>query len=298
MIESGLDVVGLHPVGGKTAHLSLDAFLEQTKTEAYQRFCRRMRQNGIQVTLECHALSWLVPRELYAQHPDWFRMDENGQRVADFNICASNEEALAFLEERTAELAAQVPADDHMYRLWIDDTMGTICSCEKCRHLSGADQAMILYNRMLRGIKGVDPKGKLAYLAYHNTLQVPTVKPEEGIFLEFAPIHRLFDYPINDPNCQRNQAEIANVEALLDYFGREDAQLLEYWMDNSLFCHWQLPYKKLELNEEVMRCDMRYYRSLGFEYYSSFGCFLGEDYAREFGPPPVRTYRDILQNVR
>ncbi len=65
-------------------------------------------------------------------------------------------------------------------------------------------------------------------------------------------------------------------------------------MDNSRFCGWKLPYKKLKLNEEVLRQDVQFYKSKGFETLTSFGCFLGEDYAREFGLPPVKEYCEIL----
>lgn len=297
VLEAGLDVLGLHPVGGLDAHQSLETFLQQTGTPEYQDFCARLREKGVQITLECHALSWLVPRHLFETHPDWFRMDENGQRTADFNLCAGNAEALDYLEERTAELARRIPADDDCYRLWIDDIRGKVCHCDHCRSLSAADQAMVLYNTMLRGLKRVNPRAKLAYLAYHDTMQPPTVQPEPGIFLEFAPIHRVFTHTIDDPASPENRAETENLEALLAYFGRENAQVLEYWMDNSLFCGWKLPYKALHLDEALLAHDAAWYKQLGFDFLTSFGCFLNRDYASQFGIPPVEAYGRILRSA-
>jgi len=291
MIRSGLQVLGLHPTGGNKACEALEAYLAQTKTPEYMMFCENLREKGIAVTLECHALSWLLPRSLFAEHPDWFRMNEEGERVADVNMCPSNPEALAYVQARTAELVPQIPADDGKYRLWIDDTRDRICHCEKCKNLSGSDQAMLIYNAMQRGVRQVRPKGKIAYLAYYNTLEVPAVKPENGIFLEYAPIARRFDKPIYDPE---NGSSADTLKALLNFFGKEDSEVLEYWMDNSLFCKWKLPYKKLELNTDVLVQDVAYYRALGFEFITSFGCFLNADYAAEFGEPPVETYGKIL----
>ena len=45
---------------------------------------------------------------------------------------------------------------------------------------------MIIYNAMLKGLKAYRSDARLAYLAYHGTIDAPSVNPEEGIFLEFA----------------------------------------------------------------------------------------------------------------
>ena len=36
MVENGVDILALHPVGGKNAHESLKSMLETLKTPAYQ----------------------------------------------------------------------------------------------------------------------------------------------------------------------------------------------------------------------------------------------------------------------
>lgn len=54
---------------------------------------------------EYHATSWLFPREEFQNHSEWFRMDEQGERTQDVNLCPSNPDALAYIETR-AELLA------------------------------------------------------------------------------------------------------------------------------------------------------------------------------------------------
>ena len=42
---------------------------------------------------------------MFSDHPDWFWVDESGERVADANMCASSAEALAYVGERGVELS-------------------------------------------------------------------------------------------------------------------------------------------------------------------------------------------------
>ena len=45
-----------------------------------------------------------------------------------------------------------------------------------------------------------DPQATLSHISYHHTLAAPVqVKPEAGIFLEFAPIARDYAKPITEP---------------------------------------------------------------------------------------------------
>lgn len=293
-LDSGLDTLGLHPAGGVDAHLSLDAFLLSLAENRVHAFINDLLSRGISVNLECHALSWLLPRELFVKYPHWFRRDETGNRIPDFNMCPSCDETLDFLAERTHYLASLIPWNGKYYHLWIDDVASAPCTCEKCARLSPSDQAILIYNAMLKGLKAYRGDARLAYLAYHGTMDTPTVTPEKGIFLEFAPIRRCFEHSINDVTCAKNAAEIASLDSLLDFFGKTDAKVLEYWMDNSLFSGWKKPYVKLPFDREFLEQDVSFYRSKGFERITSFGCFLGEEYAKKYGIPPVEEYAGVL----
>lgn len=293
-LESGLDTLGIHPAGGVDAHLSLDAFSKSLEKPEVQRFIYDLKSSGCNIQLECHALSWLLPRGLYQKYPHWFRENEKGERTADFNMCPSCEDALEYLSDRTRFLASLIPWNGKYYHLWIDDVASAPCRCEKCARLSPSDQAMIIYNTMLKGLKSHRGDARLAYLAYHGTMDAPSVKPDEGIFLEFAPIRRCFEHPINHVSCQKNATEIASLDALLDFFGKTDAKILEYWMDNSLFSGWKKPYVKLPFDLKILAQDVSFYRAKGFERITSFGCFLGEEYAKKYGIPPLKEYADAL----
>ena len=45
----------------------------------------------------------------------------------------------------------------------------------------------------------------------------------------------------------------------------------------------------------VWKRDAAYYASLGFRSITSFGCYLGPDYQRLYGNPPLKEYGSILR---
>lgn len=289
--NSNLNVLGIHPTGGRTAAQSLENLLALLRTPDFQNKLNQVREMGFAVDYEVHALSWLVPRELYTAHTDWFRMDEEGKRVNDFNMCPSNPEALEYLKMRATELANILRSDSGRYYFWVDDVKGTRCHCENCRKLNASDQALILYNTILEGIRCVDKEAKQCFLAYEETMEVPSsVKPNEGIFLEYAPMWRDTLIPMNDNTCEKNKEYCDYIQPLLEYFGRQDSQVLEYWLDNSLFSKWKKPAKEIHICEETIRKDIQFYKEQEFEYITTFGCFLSDDYMEDYGIPPIKEY--------
>jgi len=296
--KSGLNVVGVHPAGGVDAHLTLAACMELVKTDRFRDFRQRMNRAGIAVEFEMHALTWILPRDLFDTHPDWFRMDENGERTPRFNCCASSEEALTFIRDRAALLAAAFPSDTGLYHFWIDDVAEAKCHCPRCRNLSASDQALLITRAVAEGVRRVDGESRTAYLAYCETLKTPEhADPLPCVFLEFAPIARDFSRSLFDPDSEKNAAQTAFLPSLLDFFGTRDAKALDYWVDNSLFSGWTLPPKRFSLNEAVCRADVHGYAERGFEAVTSFGCYLGENYRELWGDAEVEPYFRILSEV-
>ena len=74
---------------------------------------------------------------------------------------------------------------------------------------------------------------------------------------------------------------------LLDFFGKDDAKVLEYWYDNSLFSKWKKPPVSFTPDSEAILRDYAFYRDLGFKNLSSFACFLGADYVELYGEPDL-----------
>ncbi len=284
LASTNVELLGIHPAGGATAHHSLAEAIETLKNPEKQSLLAALRQRGIQIEYEMHAMSWLLPRALFQTHPAWFRLNERGERTNDMNCCPSNKDALDFVSQRAALLAKAFPCSSGRYHFWHDDGARMKCHCPECASLTSSDEALLICNAILKGLRTFDPQATQSYLAYFSTLPAPRkIEPESGIFLEYAPMDREFDKPLADAGSPKNRQQLAYLDDLFACFGRSNAQVLDYWLDNSCFSGWKKPPKKLELNETVLCADAALYRERGFAFITSFACFLGEDYERLHG---------------
>lgn len=277
---AGADVLGLHPVGGNKATSSLENLLIWLKTDKGRMLLSYARSLGLEIEYEMHAASFLVPREMFSSHPEYFR-EANGVRTNDYNFCVSSDEMLRTVANRAAELVSKLDYSSHDYYLWQDDVDGGECECEKCRTLSASDQSLIIANAIADELRRFDSSARVCYLAYLGTLTPPkSVKPAPGVFLEYAPMKRDRSIPVwEDETVKRELA------ALFDVFEPGEAKILEYWYDNSMFSNWKKPPKKFTPDNERIANEIEFYRSLGVGNVTSFACYLGADYEALYGAP-------------
>jgi hypothetical protein len=285
--EAGLTTVATHIFPRQVVE-----FIQSPKGQQFLDECKAL---GIEVEHELHAMNDLLPRELFAEDSTMFRMNEEGKRVADWNLCVHSEKALDVAARNAVEFAKILTPTTGRYFYWIDDGR-PMCYCELCSGYSDSEQALILENHMLKALREFDANATLAHLAYANTLEAPRrVKPEPGVFLEFAPIQRSFDKPLAEGNARvvRMEEDPAKTHAdLLRYlddnlavFGKEDAQVLEYWLDVSLFSRWKKPAVKLPWNPDVFRSDVDLYGKRGIRHVTTFAAYIDSAY--------VNTHKDL-----
>ena len=297
MVDCGITTLGLHPEGGKNAIKSLQALLDSMQTQQFRDLIDYAKEKGLQVNYELHAMGYLLPRELFDTYPEYFRMDKNGNRVNDLNLCPSNEAALQLVADNAVSLAGQLYGSGNTYFFWLDDARQGLCQCEKCRSLSASDQQLLVINAMAKALRKKDPNAKIAYLAYFDALQIPQKeKPADGVFLEYAPMDKWNIRFRQSENITAGAAlEQQMCKPLLDFFGREDSVVLEYWIDNSMFSDWKKPPKKLCCDALEVKRDVAYYLETGYENISVFGCFLGPDYEALYGAPDIQPMTDAFQ---
>jgi len=288
--DAGIDVLGIHSPGGVKAADHLADMMAAMETADFRARIDHAHARGLSVEYEMHAAGYLMPRSLFAEHPDWFRMNAAGERSADWNFCVSNPDALAYFAKNAVKLARALYGSTHDFYFWMDDGYDIFCHCPKCRGLSASDQQLIAVNAMTEAIRREIPDARVAYLAYVESIIPPTqVKPADGVFLEYAPFEK-YTAPKTEEGAARIEQEAKMLVPLLDFFGRKDAKVLEYWYDNSMLSRWTKPPKKFVLDYEAMERDMAYYRDLGFSYQATFGCYLGDEYEAlyneivDFGP--------------
>jgi len=289
-VREGIDVLGLHPVGGPKAKDSCAALVQLLDDPEFLRLVDLAKEKGLTVEYEIHAMGWLLPRELFKTHPEYFLMDEKGERNPANNFCVCNEEAMEIVEKNAVELAKKLHGSSHRFYFWLDDTASLRCHCPKCEKLSGSDQQLLVVNRLAKALRKEFPDAQVPYLAYYGTLEPPTqVKPGEGVFLEYAPMAK---YKRPDSDCYRTfvPMEQKYLVPLMEMFGRENTKVLEYWIDNSMYSNYTKPPKILNVDPEQVKKDIAYYKALGIEDITTFGCYLGQDYEELYGEPDIRCY--------
>ena len=260
-------------------------------SEPWKKFFNRARKEGIDFEFEEHMMTFLLPRDLFETHPEYFRMDKKGNRVKDANGCPSSKACLEVVKENAKDIARRYSPTNDKYYFWMDDG-GGICHCPACKFLNASDQALLFENAIIEAVKEINPDAKVAHLCYHETLTAPkSVKPHEDIFLEFAPFFRNWSYPLTNLTAKgrtgiTHKKYLDSLKENLKIFPVETAQVLEYWMDDSLFSEWK-PDNLVEVpwKPEVFQSDLQTYASYGIRHIMCYCAYVGPDYVRKFGFP-------------
>jgi len=290
-LEQGhLNLLGIHTDSRFERLPDLKRYLESEDGRKLFRLCA---DKGIDIEFELHVLQDLLPRKVFSKHPEYFRMDKNGVRQQEHNMCFTSEKAYKIVEKNILELVSWLKPTTHRYFFWTDDYADAFCHCKNCRKYSPSEQALIYENHVLKILRKADPKATLSHLSYSNTLDAPkNVKPSKGIFLEYAPISRNYAEPLT-------VAHIDHLKNNLEVFPKETAHILEYWLDASMASGWKknqlirLPWRKEQCHRDVIL-----YKSLGICSITTFGAWINRDYLNQFGESEteqvIKEYGDIL----
>ena len=284
--EAGLTTIATH-IGPR----DVIPFIMSGRGERFLDACARY---GLQVEHELHAIDWLLPRDMFASDPSFFRMNAKGERTPDSNCCPSNPFAIEVITCRAVEVASICRSTTGRHFFWMTDN-GEKCNCRKCKGLSGAEQAVIVENAIVRALRAeIDPNATLAHLAYQFTMDPPRlVKPDPALFLEFAPIERW-----RAKGMQRREPLadggpwLEKLDRLLEVFPSATAQALEYWLDASLFSKWQKPLARIPWNAARTRDEIAAYRKRGMRHFTTFAVNVDDDYVADFGADSLACVRE------
>lgn len=273
--QSGINLIGLHAATVNDPIDTLEAFVRSKTGQAFLGMCKDM---GVDVEYELHALQNVLPRELFDEHPEYFRMDPDGQRQQQYNMCFSSEAAVEAMRPQIESMLEWMRPTTHRYFFWTDDKQGRFCNCENCRAYSESEQALMYENRLLALLREYDPEATLAHLAYHQTMEHPVnMRAAEGIFVEFAPISRDYALPLPEASAQ------VLKDNLLAFPGYSQ-HILEYWLDESMFSRWKRD-SLVQMHFEPWQCarDIEGYRSMGAADITCFATWLYGDYVARYG---------------
>lgn len=293
--KADVNLIGIHSNSITEDLDSLKAFLQSCDGKLLMELCER---NKIDVEFECHVLQEILPRSLFDSYPEYFRIDSNGNRNNDLNMCFSSMEVWDVIDTNVQSIMKWLRPTTNRYFFWIDDSYDGFCYCDDCKSYSPSDQALIFENRMLKILRKINNNATLAHLAYASTLEAPKkVRPEEGIFLEFAPIGRNYTDSLS-------VEQYTALKMNMKIFPKKTAHVLEYWLDVSMFSNWErdnlteVPWKK-----EFCRRDVELYQGLGISSFTTFATWmLHADYFELYGLRKsvniLEEYSSILKQIK
>ncbi len=230
-------------------------------------------ERGIDLEYGGHVIQQLLPREHFAQHPEYFPAAASGARMQMGNLCVSSAGALATVRNGALAYLANHPQTRLLHVWGADVKKGAWCMCNQCRPIPPQLQYLQLVNAIAQAAADGSAPGAIAptiaYLAYHDTLEpVDGLRPRANVCFEWAPRERCYRHAIDDPQCDTNPRYFAALKRYVELFeGR--GHVFEYYADAILFggLSCAMP--------SVIARDLRAYRALGITGVSclTFGAF-------------------------
>ena len=284
--EAQLNLLGIHC---DTRFETIPVLKEFLASQTGKSLIKECKKNKIYVEFELHALKELLPRDLYNEHPEFFRMDKNGLRKNDFNMCFLSEGAYEVIEKNLVEITKWLKPSTNRYFFWTDDVGGAFCNCDKCKRFSAGEQSLLYENKIISFLQKINPSATLAHLAYGDAYKAPVnIKPSNGIFLEYAPIGRDYSRPLSDEH-------IRNLNNNLQVFPENTTHILEYWLDASMHSKWQRD-NLVKIPWNISRCsrDVELYTNLGIRSLTTFATWMiSKDYIQKYGEKS--TLNDLIE---
>ena len=105
-----------------------------------------LREHGIGVEYGGHVLQLLLPRDLFADHPEYFPAGDDGVRAARGNLCVSNPDAVALVRAGALAYVREHPENELLHIWGADVRRGAWCRCGQCRELPPQIQYMKIVN--------------------------------------------------------------------------------------------------------------------------------------------------------
>jgi Domain of unknown function (DUF4838) len=228
-----------------------------------------LRERGIAAEYGGHVIQLLLPRDRFADHPEYFPAGDDGIRAAHGNLCVSNPDAVALVRAGALAYVHDHPENELLHIWGADVRRGAWCRCGQCRELPPQLQYMSVVNAIAGALVADSKAPPIAYLAYHDTIDPrPGLKPRDNVWFEWAPRERCYSHPIDDPDCEINPRYLESLKRYLDIFhGR--GHVFEYYADAILFGGLGFA------TPAVIASDLRAYSQLGIASISclTFGAY-------------------------
>ena len=253
-------------------------------------FKEHFKKRGITHWGGGHVIPKLLPHDLYDSNPDYFRMDQAGERVTNGNFCSSNKNALELACQNAVTLLDKNPDWENL-NIWGEDVLsGSWCHCSDCSDLTPVDQYLTICNAIAEAVEKSGKNVEVECIAYHDSVSPDTsVTPHPNLRLLWAPRERAYRWSHDDPDSELNRWHSKHLKSWQEMVGGRNIDFFEYWGDCLLFRSYPMSIP------HVLAGDLRYYHSLGAENWAIF-LKLG-DYMWQAQPLNGYVYARLTYNI-
>ncbi len=161
-----------------------------------------------------HTIGWIITQDMFAEHPEYFGMDENGVRQPNRQPCLSNPEVLEIVINAAKAHFAQYTS---IFSVSQNDNQN-FCCCSECVAFNnahgGVDSASMVnfVNKVAVAIKKDYPEMRVETLAYQLTEAPPTgLTIEDNVVIRLCPIQTCVLHSLDDPSCPDNKEFDTNL---------------------------------------------------------------------------------------
>ena len=294
LVPSDLDWSGwqkvLGPVFGTLVmHGSAARLIGWVRTPRARAMLKSLLRRGVEVEYAVHLCTELLPSDS-SRRPELFRMDEFGWRTPDANFCPTSTAAAAIIEKNLRYYAGALRPTTGRYHIFPDDNRPW-CHCPQCRRFSPSDQAPLFANILARSLRRIDARATVGYCALQARPRYPQARAAgEERLRRLRAIKHDYRHPLAAEKTDKDRYFNRLAAKLLKFFGTAGSEVIEYWLDASMFSQWQKPMRRIPTSQAVMRADLERYASLGFEHISTIGVWLDKEYVRRFGNAPLKRF--------
>ena len=265
----------------------------QETRDAFAKWNLRMRCNGQELHLlpsiylgdlnnittvpQFHTLCVYVPIEMFDTHPEYFSMNDAGQRFKPYNsetgggICMSNPQVVHLvvsnLEKTIAHDRSRLPREEWpaYYDISVLDSCQYICHCPPCKAISqeeGSETGLMIrfMNQVSARVADNYPEIKLRMMVYGPTAKpVFKTRPADNILFQVTDL-----YSGSDPYKPLNHPLNKEKKEYLEEWNRSVKHLMVWDYGNIGQCY--VP-PRVETTFDGMVADIRYFQSMKIEAY-------------------------------
>lgn len=155
-----------------------------------------------------HTLQWIITRDMFEEHPEYFGCDSEGNRSVNRQPCFSNEDVFELVVNNAKSFFSQY---NTIYSISQNDGM-SFCQCDDCTAFNkahgGTDSASLInfVNRVALAVREDYPNAQFETLAYQESLIPPeNLELLDGIVIRMCPLNGCVLHDFDDSSCPSNK---------------------------------------------------------------------------------------------